>query len=155
LTNLFSNDIDYEKLIIIINNIEFDFSKFPSENIWNGEECIPNLDTPNKRNYRTIITNATKQEPNFNGKYRIVEFGVGSGVQYFFVIDLNNGNVYEGISSTNGIKYQRDSSLIIINDPEIVLSNWKDFNGNIPNWVTIEYLLWEDEQWKRLLIVNP
>jgi hypothetical protein len=153
--NLFSNDIDYENLTIIVNNIELDFSKFPSKNIWNGGECIPNLDTQIKRNYKTIITNAAKQEPNFNGKYKIVEFGYGSGAQYFFVMDLNSGNVYEGIPSTHGIKYRQDSSLVIINDPEIVLSNWEDFNEDIPNWITIEYLLWEDEQWKKLLIVNP
>jgi hypothetical protein len=153
--NLFSNDIDYENLSIIVNNIELDFSKFPSKNIWNRGECIQNLDTQIKRNYETIITNASKQEPNFNGKYKIVEFGYGSGVQYFFVIDLNSGNVYEGISSTHGIKYRQDSSLIIINDPEIVLLNWKDFDGNIPNWITIEYLLWEGEQWKKILIINP
>jgi hypothetical protein len=139
--------------MIIINSIKLDFLKFPSKNIWNGEKCTPILDTQNKKNYRTIITNAAKQGPNFNGKYRIVEFGAGSGVQYFFVIDLNSGNVYEGIVSTYGIKYQQDSSLIIINDPEIVLLNLQDFYGNIP--CAIEYLLWEDEQWKRLLIINP
>jgi hypothetical protein len=52
--------------------------------------CIPILDTLNKRNYRTIITNASKQYPNFDEKYRIVEFGYGSGAQMFFIIDLNN-----------------------------------------------------------------
>jgi hypothetical protein len=153
--NVFSNDINYEILSIIINNTNINFSIFATKNNWNGSVCTPTLDTPNKRNYRTIITNASKQEPNFNGKYRIVEFGIGTGVQMFFIIDLNNGNVYEGIQSTHGIKYTANSSLIIINDPDIVLENWRDWDEDIPNWIYIEFVLWENDKYKKILTINP
>jgi hypothetical protein len=153
--NIFSNDINYEILSIIIKNANLDFSLFSTKNNWNKNDCVPILDTMDKMNYRTIITNASKQEPNFNGKYRIVEFGKGSGVQMFFIIDLNNGNVYEGILSTHGIKYTVNSSLIIINDPDIVLENWKDWNEDIPNWIFIEFVLWENDNYKKLLTINP
>jgi hypothetical protein len=153
--NIFSNDINYEILSMIIKNINLDFSMLSTENTWNRNVCTPILDTQNKRNYRTIITNASKQEPNFNGKYRIVEFGQGTGIQMFFIIDLNNGNVYEGIPSTHGIKYTVNSSLIIINDPDIVLENWKDWDEDIPNWIFIEFVLWENDDYKKLLTINP
>jgi hypothetical protein len=153
--NIFSNDINYETLSIIIKNTNFDFSLFSTKNNWDKNVCMPILDTSNKRNYRTIITNASKQEPNFNGKYRIVEFGTGSSAQMFFIIDLNNGNVYEGIPSTHGIKYTVNSSLIIINDPDIVLENWKGWDEDIPNWVSIEFVLWENDNYKKLLTINP
>ena len=145
--------INYETLYSIINSINIDFSQFPANYVWEGSINDPILDTERKLNYRTIITNATREIPNFNGKYRIVEFGYGSGAQYFFIIDLNNGNVYEGIPSTHGIKYTHDSSLIIINDTAAILENWRDLDEDIPNWVKIEYVLWENDQFKNLLTV--
>jgi hypothetical protein len=153
--NIFSNDINYEVLSTIIKNTNLDFSVFLTKNNWNGNVCIPVLDSLNKRNYRTIITNAAKQDPNFDGKYRIVEFGYGSGAQMFFIIDLNSGNVYEGIPSTHGIKYTVNSSLIIINDPDIVLKNWQYWDEDMPNWVFIEYVLWRNNNYKKILMINP
>ena len=123
--DVYANDIDYDTLSIIIKNSNLDFSIFPTKNIWNKTQYSPVLDTSKKRNYRTIITEASKLEPNFDGKYRIVEFGTGSSAQLFFIIDLNKGNVYEGIQSTDGIKYSINSSLIVINDPE-VLKGWQN-----------------------------
>ncbi|MDR1030571.1 MAG: hypothetical protein LBL76_06825 [Treponema sp.] len=153
--NIFSNDINYEILSIIIKNINLDFSFFPTKNNWNRNVCIPILDTRYKKKYQTIITNASKQEPNFDGKYRIIEFGYGSGAQMFFIIDLNNGNVYEGISSTHGIKYRVNSSLIIINDPDTVLENWQYWDEDMPNWVFIAYVLWENNNYKKIVTINP
>jgi len=144
---------NYETLYSIIESVNIDFSHFPANYVWEGNINDPILDTERKINYGTIITNATREIPNFNGKYRIVTLGYGSGAQYFFIIDLNNGNVYEGIQSTHGIKYTQDSSLIIINDPAVILENWREWDENIPNWVKIEYVLWENDQFKNLLIV--
>jgi hypothetical protein len=70
-------------------------------------------------------------------------------------MDLNNGNVYEGIPSTHGIKYTVSSSLIIINDPDIVLENWKGWDEDIPNWISINFVLWENDNYKKLLTINP
>ena len=152
---IFPNDINYDTLSLIINNIHLDFSMFPTKNIWNGNEVSPILDTSQKRNYRTIITEASKLEPNFDGKYRIITFGYGSGAQYFFIIDLNNGNIYEGIPSTHGIRYNVNSSLIIINDSDVILNNWRGWDENIPNWISIDYVLWENNDFKLLLTINP
>jgi hypothetical protein len=136
-----------------INTTVLSFADFPTDNIWDENECIPILDTQFKMRYQTIITNASKSEPDFDGKYKIVTFGYGSGAQYFFIIDLNSGNVFEGIPSTHGIKYELNSSLIIINDPDIVLE-WKGEN-DIPEWVFSEYILWKNNDYKKLFIKYP
>jgi len=148
-------EINYETFSLIIDSIKLDFPHFPTNYIWDNTIFDPILDTEIKMNYKTIITNASKEMPNFDGKYRIVEFGYGSGAQYFFIIDLNNGNVYEGKPSIFGIKYELESSLIIINEPEEILEYWSGWEETIPNWTNMEYLLWQDNQFKNLLIVNP
>ncbi|GHV10349.1 hypothetical protein FACS189485_23420 [Spirochaetia bacterium] len=148
---IFPLDIKKQDLLNIINNININFSMYPTLNSWNKKENVPLLDTDRKRNYRTIITEAAKEKPNFDGKYRIVEFGYGTSAQYFFIIDLNNGKVFEGIPSTSGIKYTNDSSLIIINPMENLLQIWDDI---IPSWEIIRYLKWEGETFKELLIIE-
>jgi len=150
----YEHEVNYETLSLLIENIKIEFNHFPTKNIWEKKKITPIFDTDSKRNFISIITDGSKKEPNFNGKYRIVEFGVGSGVQSFFIIDLNNGIVYEGVTSSFGIKYTLDSNLIIKNDPEIILEYWKDLEGTIPNWIEIEYYIWQNNQLKKILSVN-
>jgi hypothetical protein len=149
--NLHPQEMTWEEMKLLSEKIKIDFSLFPTENKWERKECVPILDTPSKINYRTIITGGAEMEPDFDGKYRIVQFGAGSGVQYFFIIDLNTGNVYEGRTSSFGIKYSVDSSMIIINP----LSNmsWED-GDFVPHWSFIEYIKWTGEGFIGLAVVN-
>jgi hypothetical protein len=149
--NLYSQEMVWEEMKLFSENIKIDFSRFPTKNKWKEKECSPILDTPSKRNYRTIINNGAKMEANFDGKYRIVEFGAGSSVQYFFIIDLNNGNVYEGRTSSYGIKYSTNSSMIIINPIENMF--WED-GDLVPRWSFVEYLKWNGEEFIGLAIIN-
>jgi hypothetical protein len=149
--NLYSQEMVWEEMKLLSENIKIDFSLFSTKNGWERKECIPILDTSSKRNYRTIITNGTKMEPNFDGKYRIVEFGQGSGIQYFFIIDLNNGKVYEGRTSSFGIKYSVNSSLVVINPIENMF--WED-GDFVPHWSFIEYIKWNGEEFIGLAIIN-
>jgi hypothetical protein len=112
---------------------------------------FPGFRYPVKKHYRTIITEGAKREANFDGKYRIVEFGVGSGVQYFFIIDLNNGNVYEGRTSAFGIKYNVNSSMLIINPLENMF--WED-GDLVPRWSFVEYVKWNGKEFIVLAIIN-
>jgi hypothetical protein len=76
-------------------------------------------------------------------------------ITWIFIIDLNNGNVYDGIQSTHGIKYNVNSSLIVINDPDVVLREWKNTKEIIPNWIFIDYVIIENNNFKLLLRINP
>jgi hypothetical protein len=149
--NIYSQEMLWEEMKRLSENIKLDFSLFPTKNTWQEKECSPILDTPSKKQYRTIITNDAKREANFDGKYRIVEFGAGSGVQYFFIIDLNNGNVYEGRMSSCGIKYNINSAMIIINPIENMI--WED-GDLVPRWSFVEYLKWNGEEFMGLAIIN-
>jgi len=115
---VYSIEITWGELKLIAKNFKFNSSLYSTKNKWNKEYYPPILDMKEKRNYRTIINKSSKLEPNFDSKYRIISFGFGSGAQYFFMIDLNSGIVYEGIPSSFGIKYSIDSSLIILNPIE-------------------------------------
>ncbi|MDR1127869.1 MAG: hypothetical protein LBL20_01035 [Treponema sp.] len=149
--NLHSQEMIWEEMNLLNDNVKIDFSLFPTKHKWEKNKCIPVLDTPSKRNYRTIIAGGAEMEANFDGKYRIVEFGAGSGVQYFFIIDLNNGNVYEGRTSSFGIKYTTNSSMIIINPIENMF--WED-GDFVPHWSFIEYIKWNGEGFISLAVIN-
>jgi hypothetical protein len=148
--NLYSQML-WEEMKRLGENIRIDFSLFPTKNTWQEKEYSPVLDTPSKKQYRTIITEGAKMAANFDGKYRIVAFGAGSGVQYFFIIDLNNGNVYEGRTSSCGIKYNANSSMIIINPLENMF--WED-GDLVPRWSFVEYVKWTGEEFIGLAIIN-
>jgi hypothetical protein len=149
--NLYPQEMMWEEMKLLGENIKIDFSLFPTKNKWQEKECFPIFDTPAKRNYRTVITDGAKMEANFDGKYRIVEFGAGSGVQYFFIIDLNNGNVYEGKISTFGIKYNANSPMIIINPIENMF--WED-GDLVPRWSFVEYVKWNGKEFIGLAKIN-
>jgi hypothetical protein len=149
--NIYPDEMGWQEMKIIAENVKVDFSLFPTANVWEEKRCPPVLDTPHKRNYRTIITDAAKSEPNFDGKYRIVEFGMGSGIQYFFIVDLNTGSVHEGRFSSAGIKYSLNSSLIIINPIENMI--WED-GDSVPSYSHAEYVRWNGQGFIGLLIIN-
>ncbi|MCL2800352.1 MAG: hypothetical protein FWD28_01155 [Treponema sp.] len=144
-----SNDLLWAEMKILDGSINIDFSLYPTLNIWDKKECMPVLDTELKLRYQTVITNASKLEPNFDGKYRITSFGYGSSAQYFFIIDLNNGNVFEGRVSSFGIKYNVNSSLIIINPIENMY--WEEI---VPEWSTVEYIRWNGDRFIGLVKLN-
>jgi hypothetical protein len=148
---IYPDEMKWQEMKLIAENVKVDFSLFPTANVWEKNNRSPVLDSPNKRNYRTIITNAAKSEPNFDGKYRIVEFGMGSGVQYFFIVDLNTGNVYEGRISSSGIKYSLNSSMIIINPVENM--SWED-DDFVPSYSYTEYVRWNGQGFIGLLVMN-
>jgi len=140
----------------IINNVHLNHEQFATFNTWNKKICLPILDTEEKLRFRTIINNASSLEPNFDGKYRIITYGGGTGITGYFILDLNTGNVYESNSySYFGMDYNVNSSLLIINPPDKVIKYWEIEYNIIPGWVQIEYLTIMNERLKTLLLINP
>jgi hypothetical protein len=73
-----------------------DFADFKVPRIYQGTVHQPNFRGWDRKYalYRTRIRNALKGGPNFAGKYRVTEFGCGSGGCVIgFAIDLTNGRV--------------------------------------------------------------
>ncbi|MBO7638936.1 MAG: hypothetical protein J6S91_08170 [Treponema sp.] len=122
---------------------------YPSSLTWNGTNAQPILDTDSKKNYRTIITEASQLPPDFNGKYKIASFGAGTMANGSFIINLETGVVTEGPTFEYSLDYSINSNLIIRNPKEDILNFWKDELGEadeIPRWSITEYYLFEDNQ---------
>jgi hypothetical protein len=152
ISRIYSVEITWGELKIIAENIKINNSEYFTKNKWNKEYYSPILDTEIKRNYCTIINRNSRLEPNFDGKYRIIPFGYGSNAQYFFIIDLNSGIVYEGKISSFGIKYSINSSLIILNPIENM--NWGNDDEIVPSYASTEYINWNGQEFKTIIILK-
>ena len=122
---------------------------FPSDFKWNGTNAEPILDTDLKQKYRTIITEASRMQPDFNGKYKIAQFGAGTMANSFFIINLETGVVTGGFAFEFALDYSIDSKLIIRNPKEAVLDFWKDeleAGEEMPAWCVSEFYLFEDDK---------
>ena len=148
-------------LIILFPLLLFSFSacketKVPSESNpktsvqnWNGKNAEPILDTDTKKNYKTIITEASRMEPDFNGKYKVAKFGAGTMANGFFIINLETGIVTEGFTFELALDYSLDSNIIIRNPEKEVLDFWKD-TEELPDWCVTEQYVFEDEKLRML-----
>lgn len=131
---------------------------FPSEFKWNGINAEPILDTDLKKSYRTVITEASRMQPDFNGKYKIAQFGAGTMANSFFIINLETGAVTEGFAFEFALDYSIDSKLIIRNPKETVLDFWEDElkdGEEIPGWCITEYYLFENGKLTLIKRIEP
>lgn len=131
---------------------------FPSEFKWNGINAEPILDTDLKKSYRTVITEASRMQPDFNGKYKIAQFGAGTMANGFFIINLETGAVTEGFAFEFALDYSIDSKLITRNPKETVLDFWKDElkdGEEIPDWCITEYYLFENDKLTLIKRLEP
>ena len=129
-----------------------------SNQTWNGTNAEPILDTDLKKSYRTVITEASRMPPDFNGKYKIAQFGAGTMANGFFIINLETGAVTEGFAFEFALDYSIDSKLIIRNPKEAILDFWKDElkdGEEIPDWCITEYYIFEDGKLTLLKKLEP
>lgn len=73
---------------------------------------------PQARQYRTRLTEGLSQSPDFNGHYKVVTYGCGTGCQGNWLLDLETGRVAGRFDSAMGASYRRDSGLIVANLPQ-------------------------------------
>lgn len=95
--------------------------------------------------YRTAITIAYKEGPNFAGHYTVVTWGCGTGCQNQVVVDHLTGNILDAvITSSYGIDYKKDSRLLVSRSPV----NWIENFGcaeELPSNVIFEYYYISDD----------
>lgn len=142
------------------------FAEFPVSEKWNPPQAAVNLATPSERMFKTQLTNAAKEQPNFAGHYRIAYWGCGSVCAAGALVDLQTGNVYQlPLSNPNGTGWERwimctasfegakdefhlDSRLIIV---RCGLNFSEHLKKNIPD---TSYFVWENNRFQRLLYVS-
>src|SRR6266849_397917 len=104
------------------------FEDYPVAEIWRGTPTPPKLTSRSERLYRTRLTDAAKELPNFAGHYRFTTWGCGSECISGAIIDLQSGNVYSPPSpgdtahfsvcqsayEDSGVDFHLDSRMILL-----------------------------------------
>lgn len=71
---------------------------------------------PQAGQFKTVITDAVAEGPNFNGHFVIAEISCGSNCQNHAIVDAITGNIVAfGIPSEAGIRYSKESAIIVTN----------------------------------------
>lgn len=73
------------------------------------------------KTYRTRLREGLKEGAGFNGHYKVVVHGCGSGCQGNWVVDVETGRVLGQFYTSSGTLYRKDSALLIA-DP---LMGWE------------------------------
>jgi hypothetical protein len=71
-----------------------EFDHYPPEPSLSGPPVTLKLATPESRRFRSVLRSAAAAGPNFNGHYRIAEWGCGTGCASWAIIDLQSGSVW-------------------------------------------------------------
>lgn len=126
-------------------------SDYPSEQK-NLEKRAADIDfTSNKatRSFRTRLRKGLTEEPNLAGKYRIVGIGCGTSCMQNWIINLENGDIFDGFPSSFGVWSSSDSHLIVMNPP----SDNPEYMVSGTFGIT-KYYLFQDEKLTLLREIN-
>jgi hypothetical protein len=142
------------------------FEDFPVTEKWNQTRTALKLTTASERMFRTNLTNAAKEPPNFAGHYRITYWGCGSVCSAGALIDLQTGDVYQlPLAKTNGRGWERwimctasfegaddefhiDSRLMIV---RCGMNYSERLRKNVPDTY---YFLWEADHFRQLVYIS-
>ncbi len=104
------------------------FEDFPATKQFSGSPKMPDFGGRDKdySTFRTRITEATKEGPNFAGKYRVIEIGCGTGCKSVVLVDLSTGQVQNFPLGGEG-----NPNLQIFNKTEsnLLVTTWNDGYG--------------------------
>lgn len=134
------------------------FEDYPVIENWQGPNAPIKLFTPSERMFRTQLTTASKQPPDFAGHYRFAAWRCGSDCAAGALIDLKTGVVFSpplgpkgggwdrwifcgGIVDGPYTDYRPDSSLMIVRCQEKI------------EGTTVHYLVWENTDFREILRV--
>lgn len=124
------------------------FGQYRATQRYNGRPAPVNLNTPEARRFRTVLTNGAKLGPNFAGQYTVVTWGCGTECQQVAIVDAKTGRVYmTGITASLGVKHQLNSRLLVVNPPEEIAQLSPEYAKRI----TTRYYVWQNN---RLVQVN-
>ena len=71
-----------------------EFSRYPGEPVLVGVAAPPDVSSGKARKFRTVLREAAKEGPNFNGHYRVAHWGCGTNCIEWAIIDLKTGAVW-------------------------------------------------------------
>jgi hypothetical protein len=92
------------------------FEEFP---VYRGPPQMPDFQGRDRqfRDFRTRLRNGIREGPNFGGRYKVIQFGCGTGCSVVLVADVSTGQVYSFPHGGEGdqqlqLEYRISSNLI-------------------------------------------
>src|SRR4051812_8631573 len=70
------------------------FEDFPASESWSPPSAKLKLTDASERMFRTKLTDASRQPPNFNGHFRMTYWGCGSNCAAEALIDIQTGDLF-------------------------------------------------------------
>lgn len=134
------------------------FEDYPVTEMWHGPVVPVSIQSRAERTYRTRLTTASKQPPNFAGHYRFTMWGCGSNCITGAVIDLATGQViplppdgshaYFSICQSafedSGVECHLDSRLMVM---KCGLNYIERLKKNVPD---VYYFVLDDNHFRQL-----
>jgi hypothetical protein len=71
-----------------------EFAKYPAAAKLAHRAAKPKLTTRAARRYRTVLRDEARKGPNFNGHYRVADWGCGTNCVEWAILDLETGKVW-------------------------------------------------------------
>lgn len=120
------------------------FADYPDAAAYHGRNAAPVLATKEARQFRTMIRNGARENPNFDGRYIVATWGCGTDCEMGAIIDAITGKVVslpvvagtpDGVADDDlHFAYRLDSRLLVMNgmigeDPPMG-SHYFTFDGN-------------------------
>lgn len=103
-----------------------EFARYPGAASWSGKKAAPILDTKLKRRFRTVLRNASQEDPDFNGHYRLARWGCGMNCIGWAIINQRNGQVWMGEYGMSSCwDFQRGEE-----DEEVAIPDWFEYSRN-------------------------
>jgi hypothetical protein len=137
------------------------FGDYPAQADWHGSAASIKLITRSERMFRTRLTEAAKEPPDFAGHYKFAGWGCGSLCGAGAIIDLQSGDVYQPPLAEQGGGWQHWISCAASFDGTgyeyhltsklMIVRCGSNFDQSGKNWPDVYYLLWEGTGFKTLL----
>jgi hypothetical protein len=142
------------------------FEEYPVAESWTQSPAPLKLSTPSERMFKTQLSNAAKEPPNFAGHYRIVFWGCGSMCGAGALIDLQTGAVFQppsakpnakgwdrwimsgALADGSRVEFHPDSRLVVV---RAGLKFSERLQKNVPDE---DYFVWDGASFQRVLHVS-
>lgn len=136
-----------KKLVLFRPKYKFEYFKAET---YKGQPSNLKFITKTSKRFKTVLTKAYYSDGlNFGGHYCFVQWGCGSPCKASVIIDLKDGNIYNGPPSSLGYTYRANSRMIIINPPvanELLNDNKEGYYLNDCLWCTPEIWAFNETQ---------
>lgn len=142
---------EYSENLKTADNDTSEIHNFDDYTVEQSNEVLSAIDFsshPDAENFKTRLEYSLNEPANFAGHYVVTTWGCGTMCQVIAIIDVRNGEVFFPLTTSLGVCYRSDSSLLITNPlDELTI---EDFAEDMPAWLQSGYYRWDGMQMQLL-----